>query len=134
MKPILILAITAITAVSCEPTAIRASFRDADSLVVHFKNNAGNEISKTVQTTDKNAISRVIDFIDAPLAEQFQCGYDGKMFFYRDDKLYQEADFNRMEGSCRIFSIVVDGKLIHTRMNNEAMDFFNALERGDIIY
>jgi len=67
---------------SCRQSAIKQSFAAADSLVVHFKDEQAGTITKTVQTAESKAISRIIEFIDAKETEQYKCGYDGKMFFY----------------------------------------------------
>lgn len=115
---------------SCKESAIRQNFSSADSLVIHFKDEQAGVVTKTVQTTEKKAISRLIDFIEAPESEHFKCGYDGKMFFYRDHKRIGEVDFMKGDDSCRHFSFLSEGRLMSTRMNNEARDFLNALEQG----
>lgn len=115
---------------SCRQSAIRHSFSAADSLVVHFKDERAGIVSKTVQTTEAKAISRMIDFMDAKTTEDFQCGYDGKMFFYAQGQKVQEVDFKMRDDTCRRFSFLLEGKLMSTKMSNEAVDFFDALEKG----
>lgn len=115
---------------SCRQSDIRHSFSAADSLVVHFKDEKAGVITKTVQTTETKAISRMIDFMDAGKTQEFKCGYDGKMFFYAGEQRIQEVDFKMKDDSCRHFSFLLDGKLMSTKMSNEAVDFFDALEKG----
>jgi uncharacterized protein YcfL len=114
----------------CKQSAIKQSFSSADSLVIHFKNEQAGIITKTVQTAESKAINRMIEFIDTKETEQFKCGYDGKMFFYAKRQKIQEVDFKMKNDSCDHFSFLLNGKMISTKMNNEAVDFLDALEKG----
>ena len=115
---------------SCQQSAIKQSFSSADSLVIHFKDEQAGVVTKTVQTTESNAMNRLIEFIDSKETEQFKCGYDGKMFFYHKGEKIQEVDFKMKNDSCNHFAFLLNGKLMSTKMNNEAVDFLDALEKG----
>ena len=115
---------------SCKPSPVKQSFSSADSLVIHFKDEQAGVVNKTVQTAESKAIRRIIEFIDAKETELFKCGYDGKMFFYNRGKQIHEVDFKMKNDSCNHFSFLLNGKLVSTRMKNEAIDFLDALERG----
>jgi len=129
-----IISLIIIAFASCNQSAIRKNFSSADSLVIHFKNEEAGIITKTVQTPESKAISRIIDFMDTKETEQFKCGYDGKMFFYDNGTKMQEVDFKIKNDSCNHFAFLLNGKLISTKMSNEAVDFFDALEKGLPIY
>lgn len=116
---------------SCKQSAVRESFSSADSLVIHFKDERAGLVTKTVQTAESKAISRMIDFIAAPQIDSLNCGYDGKMFFYNKGQIIQEVDFKMRDDSCNHFVFSLDKtKLIYTKMSNEAIDFLDALEKG----
>ena len=119
---------------SCKQSAIEQNFSSADSLVIHFKDEQAGIVTKTVETTEAAALRRMTQFIDAPETEQFKCGYDGKMFFFKNGERMQEVDFKMKIDSCRHFSFLLNGKLMSTKMNNEAADFLDALEKGLPIY
>jgi len=102
--------------------------------VIHFKNEKENRITKTVQTTDSKAIRRILEFIDNQPTDSAACGFDGKMFFYRQRERIQEVDFNIKDSRCSRFSLILDGQLISTKLSGEAADFLGALERGDLFY
>ena len=119
---------------SCQQSAIKQSFSSADSLVIHFKDEQAGVVIKTVQTTESNAMNRLIEFIDSKETEQFKCGYDGKMFFYHKGEKIQEVDFKMKNDSCNHFAFLLNGNLISTKMSGEAIDFLNALEQGMPIY
>ena len=130
MKKILPAFIMIMTVAGCKQSAIKQSFSSADSLVIHFKDEQTAVVTKTVQTTESNAINRMIDFIDAKETEQFKCGYDGKMFFYHNGQEIQEVDFKMKNDSCNHFVFRLNGNLVRTKMNSEAVDFLDALEKG----
>jgi hypothetical protein len=134
MKSCLIITAFAVLFCSCDQSAIRQNFSSADSLVIHFKDEQAGTVTKTVQTAESNAISRMIDFIDAKESELFKCGYDGKMFFYNKGEQMQELDFKMKNDSCNHFAFLLNGKLMSTKMSGEAIDFLNALEQGLPIY
>jgi len=114
----------------CSPSAVKQSFSGADSLVIYFKNEQAEEITRTVQTAEAKAIRRVIEFIDGRETMLFNCGYDGKMLFFSKGEQVQEVDFKMKNDTCNHFAFLLNGKLLSTKMNSEAVDFLDALERG----
>lgn len=134
MQKIILLLLPLLFIFGCKPSLVKQSFSSADSLVIHFKNEQQGVVTKTVQTTDTKAISRVIEFIDGKTTDQLQCNYDGKMFFFSEGKQIQEVDFNMTEKACTQFSLLINGKLISTKMNPQAIDFFNAQQKGLLFY
>ena len=134
MQKTILLFLPLLFILGCKPSLVKQSFSSADSLVIHFKNEQQGVVTKTVQTADSKAINRVIEFIDGKTADHLQCNYDGKMFFFSEGKQIQEVDFNMTEKDCTQFSLLVNGKLISTKMNPEAIDFFNAQEKGLLFY
>jgi hypothetical protein len=130
MRYCLILFVIGIVFSNCKQSAVKQSFSSADSLVIHFKDEQAGTIIRTVQTAESKAINRMIDFIDSKETELFKCGYDGKMFFYKEDNKMQEVDFKYKNDSCNHFAFKLNGKMMSTRISNEAADFFDALEKG----
>jgi len=130
MKFLLFVLFAGVLFCSCKQSAITKSFSSADSVVVHFKDEQAATVTKTVQTAEAKAIRRIIEFMDAGETEQFKCGYDGKMFFYKGGQQMQEVDFKMKNDSCNHFAFLLDGKLMSTKMSREAVDFFDALEKG----
>ena len=130
MKYYLFITAAAILLCSCKQSAIKQSFSTADSVVIHFKDEQAGVITKTVQTAESKAINRIIEFMDAKGTEEFKCGYDGKMFFYNNGEKMQEVDFKMKDPACNHFSFLINGKIINTKMSDEAIDFLDALEKG----
>ena len=134
MKFNLVIILTSILFCSCNQSAIKQNFSSADSLVIHFKDEQAGVVTKTVQTAESKAINRMIEFIDAKETEQFNCGYDGKMFFYNKGQKIQEVDFKMKNDSCNHFFFLLNENRMSTKMSGEAVDFLNALEQGMPIY
>jgi len=130
MKTFVLLCLIVLTFESCKQSPVKQSFSSSDSLVIHFKDEQAGVVTKTIQTAESKAINRVIEFIDSRKTEDYKCGYDGKMFFFSKGQPIQEVDFKISDKACNHFSFLLDGKLISTRMKTEAVDFFNALEKG----
>ena len=130
MRFYIVIVCTAVFFCGCKQSAIKQSFSGTDSLVIYFKNEQAGVVTKTIQTTESKAINRVIDFMDGKGTENFKCGYDGKMFFYNKGEKIQEADFKMKDKACNHFSFLMGGKLLSTKMKTEAVDFFDALEKG----
>ena len=42
----------------------------------------------------------------------------------------QEVDFKMKDPACNHFAFLINGKIISTKMNDEAIDFLDALEKG----
>jgi hypothetical protein len=116
--------------VSCRSSSVNLIFSPADSLVIYFKNEQQGKITRTVQTAEAHAIRRVIEFIDGEKSPLYKCGYDGKMYFFKKGEKMQEVDFKMKDAACNHFAFVLNGQLMSTKMSSEAVDFFDALEKG----
>jgi len=130
MRCIIFLFFTILVFSSCRQSAISTAFSTADSLVIYFKNEQQGKITRTVQTAEAHAIRRVIEFIDGEKSPLYKCGYDGKMYFFKKGEKMQEVDFKMKDAACNHFAFVLNGQLMSTKMSSEAVDFFDALEKG----
>jgi hypothetical protein len=120
---------------SCSNSAISKKLSGSDSLVINFyAPNSDSIIKKTVQATDHDAIHKMTDFIDKKATNEVKCGYDGNLIFFSKGQPLLPVVFKYREAGCRHFSFELDGKLMSTSMNNEAADFLESLEKGDIYY
>src|SRR6185503_16280909 len=130
MRYYFILLVAGIIFLSCKQSAVKQSFSSADSLVIHFKDERAGIVTKTVETAESKAIRRIIEFIDAKETKPFDCGFDGKMLFYKKGRKVQEVDFKFKSDTCNHFVFKMDTILMRTQMRNEAADFLDALEKG----
>jgi hypothetical protein len=119
---------------SCKSSALKERLSVSDSLVVEFYHPNTDSIKRTVQTTQKHSIDRMIDFVDTKSTEQYKCGYDGNIIFFAKGRPVLPMLFKFKEDSCRHFVFELDGKLMSSRMKNEAKDFLESLEAGKDTY
>lgn len=106
----------------------------SDSLVINFYAAGSDSIIKTVATAEKSAIRRLTEFVSAKETEIFKCGYDGNLLFFEKGKPVSDVSFKYKDENCRHFLLDVKGKLVSTKMNNEAADFLKGLEEGRNTY
>jgi len=118
----------------CKNSAVEKKLSGSDSLVITFNVPNSDSIIKTVTTTERNAINKVVDFIDGKSAKELKCGYDGNLIFFSKGQTVLPIVFKYKDKDCRHFLFELDGKLMSIKMNNEAADFLESLEEGKIFY
>jgi hypothetical protein len=130
----LILLASIVLLYSCKSSALKEKLSASDSLVVEFFHPGTDSITRTVQTTQQHAIKRMIKFVDAKETEQFKCGYDGNIIFFSKTQPILPMKFEYRIDSCRHFVFDLDGKVMTSKMKNEAKDFLESLEAGKDTY
>lgn len=120
-----------ITFISCKDSSvIRKQLSGSDRLEINFNEPETNNISKTVSTNEAKAINKLIGFVGNKKAEEFKCGYDGNIMFYKKGKLLGDVAFNYSGDGCKHFIQQINGILSSTAMSNEAEDFLKNLAEG----
>lgn len=104
--------------------------KGCDSLVINFNHQGSDSVFKSVNTTERKAIRKLLQYVDSKEAEQYKCGYDGTMTFYIQGKLVLPVVFKYSEDGCRHFLFDEDNKLRSTKMSNEAASFLKSLAQG----
>lgn len=119
---------------SCSGSAISKKLSGSDSLVITFNLPNTDTIIKIVNTAEKNAIKKLAGFLNGDATEQFNCGYDGNMIFYKEGKQLLPVVFRFSEEGCRHFLFDLDNKVMCTGMSNEAVNFLSSLLEGKDSY
>jgi len=120
-------AILMIIASSCKQSAVENKLSGCDSLQINFND-------KSVATTERSAISKLAKFLDGKKTEKFKCGYDGKLLFFKKNALVLDADFKYTQTDCMHFLYTLDNELISTKLNGEAADLLESLQKGRLWY
>lgn len=91
-----------------------------------------DSVIKTVSTTDLNAINKLAGFLNGKEAEQFKCGYDGNLVFYKEGQTLVTAAFKYTEDGCEHILFDSGKETKSVIMNAEAKSFFKNLleEKG----
>lgn len=115
---------------SCGSSPLVKNITGSDSVAVRFNHPGTDSIVKVVEATQSYAIEKLVRFADGKETEQFKCGYDGNMIFYKKGTLTGDISFNFSTDGCHHFLHMADGKLTSTVMSNEAADFLKSLATG----
>jgi len=119
---------------SCNNSSLSKKLKGSDSLVISFNYPNTDSVVQTVNTTERKAIRRLLQFVDSKETEQYKCGYDGTMTFFIQGKLVLPVVFKYSEEGCHHFLFDEDNKLRSTKMSNEAADFLKSLAEGKSWY
>jgi len=130
-----ILILLVIFFISCSGNSdVSRKLSGSDSLVINFYGAGSDSIVRSVATSEKSALRRITEFVSSKETEIFKCGYDGNLLFYEKGKPVSDVSFKFKDENCRHFLIDIKGKLVSTKMNNEAADFLKGLEEGRATY
>lgn len=106
----------------------------SDSLAIQFKSIESGSIVKTIGTNDVKAIRKITNFLEGTPVENYKCGYDGQLLFYKNGSLTRDVSFNYSTGDCRHFLRAAGDSLKATRMSDEAASFLKSLAEGNNWY
>jgi hypothetical protein len=119
---------------ACSRSAIQKKLAGCDSLVITFNAPNSDSVINVVSTTETKAISKLARFMDGKPAEQYKCGYDGNMIFFKAGHQVLPVVFKYSEEGCRHFMFDLDNKVMSSQMSNEAVDFLKSLAEGNNTY
>lgn len=118
---------------SCNQSAkkLQENVADADSVAINYFKGDGtmNTVTAVKIIRDKKSIDKLTGFIagSSGLAKS-NCGYDGSIHFFKNDRVIQDVFFNTNNEECRQFVFVSDGNKAATSLPVEAKDFLSALK------
>jgi small-conductance mechanosensitive channel len=127
MKRILFFALLLLLLSCNDRSVINKQLAGSDSLLIHFNAPQTDSIVKTVTTTEKNAINKIVRFMDSKTSQLLKCRFDGNLMFYENGELKGDISFNYSGEGCRHFIYGVRDSLVATNMSNEAANFLKSL-------
>lgn len=126
----LLIGLPAAILLSCNPSVTEKKLKGCDSLVITFNMPGSDSVIRTVHTTDTRAIQKMARFLDGRSTEQYKCGYDGNMLFFKAGNQVMPVVFRYTDKDCRHFVYDLDNKVVSTAMDPEAADFLESLSAG----
>ncbi|MBK8140824.1 MAG: hypothetical protein IPK57_07255 [Chitinophagaceae bacterium] len=115
---------------SCGGSVASKKLAVADSLVITFNVPNSDSVIKTVSTTEKKAIQKLISLVDGKEGKLYKCGYDGNMVFYSKGEIVLPVIFKYTEEGCRHFLFDMDNKVMSTEMTIEGAELLKSLVEG----
>lgn len=79
---------------------------------------------------DKMTINELANVIASKKSsDNFNCGYDGSLHFFKMNRVIQDIDFKMNDADCMHFSFSQDGKLTATKLSQEAKHLLESLKK-----
>jgi len=119
---------------SCNSSPLSNRLKGSDSLVISFNYSNTDSVVKTVNTTERKAIRRLLQFLEGKETAQYKCGFDGNMIFFSKGEILLPVVFKYSDEGCQHFLFDLDNKVMSTEMSKEAVDFLKSLAEGKAWY
>jgi hypothetical protein len=114
-----------------QPTGIKEVIASTDSVAInYFKGNGSMDtVVNMIMLKDKNEINKLADYIEIGTTQNYKCGYDGSLHFFKRDMVIQDIDFRINDVQCMHFSFTIAGKLFSTTLSPEAKQFLENVNK-----
>jgi hypothetical protein len=127
------LIIIAILFTSCKNavTQLTAKIIDADSMAInYFKGDGSMDTVVAVKIIrNKEQVNQLAKMAGGTITDNFKCGYDGSLHFFKMSKVIQDIDFRMNDVQCMHFSFMLEGKLYATALSPEAKQLLESLRK-----
>lgn len=123
--------VVAISACNNNNEVIAERLAVADSAAINFYKGDGtmDTVVAVKIIHDKNQLQQLATFVSSGSTDDFKCGYDGSIHFFKANAVLQDIDFRMNEADCKHFSLLLNGKLYSTKLSDKAKLFLEALKR-----
>jgi hypothetical protein len=112
-------------------TQLSAKIADSDSMAInYFKGDGSMDTVIAVKIIrNKEQINQLVKMAGGHTADNYKCGYDGSIHFFKMDKVIQDIDFRMNDVQCMHFSFMLEGKLYATTLSPEAKQLLENLRK-----
>jgi hypothetical protein len=112
-------------------TAFIEKVKDADSVAInYFKGDGSMDTVVAVKIiSDKQQMEQLSGFIAAAGADNYKCGYDGSLHYFKKGMVLQDVDFRMNDVQCMHFSFMLNGKLFATTLKAEAKQLLESVRK-----
>jgi hypothetical protein len=118
---------------SCNNTnkAFTEKVKDADSVAInYFKGDGSMDSVVAVKIIkDKQQLEKLTAFIASPGTENYKCGYDGSLHYFKKGMVLQDVDFRMNDVQCMHFSFVLNGELFAAKLSAEAKQLLESVRK-----
>lgn len=112
-------------------TQLSAKIADSDSMAInYFKGDGSMDIVIAVKIIrNKGQINQLAKMAGEHTDDNYKCGYDGSIHFFKMNKVIQDIDFRMNDVHCMHFSFMLEGKLYATILSPEAKQLLENLRK-----
>ncbi len=110
---------------------LQEKIANADSIAVnYFKGDGSMDTVTAVKIIrDKKSTEELVGFIaSSSSSAKSNCGYDGSIHFFKNDRVVQDVFFNSSKAECRQFYFVLNGRAAATALADNAKEFLLSLK------
>jgi hypothetical protein len=131
MKYLFTLLLSVLLFACTKPTGIKEVITRADSVAInYFKGNGSMDtVVNMIMLKDKNEINKLADYVETGTTENYKCGYDGSLHFFKRDMVIQDINFRMNDVQCMYFSFLLNGKVFTTALSPEAKQFLQMVNK-----
>ncbi len=134
MKNVIVVLGFFVMLVSCKRpnTKIKDLIINADSVAINFfKGDGSMDTVVAVRIVrDKKTIEQLGSLIGASSTKlNIQCGYDGSLHFFKQNKVEQDIDFRMNDRDCMCFSFKENGKIVATILSPQAKELLQTIKK-----
>jgi hypothetical protein len=131
MKYLFTLLLSVLLFACTKPTGIKEVITTADSVAInYFKGNGSMDtVVNVIMLKDKSQMNKLADYVETTATENFKCGYDGSLHFFKRDMVVQDIDFRMNDVQCMYFSFLLNGKVFTTALSPEAKQFLQLVNK-----
>ncbi len=129
----IICSLTLLVLLSCNNTnkAFTEKVKDADSVAInYFKGDGSMDSVVAVKIIkDKQQLEKLTTFIASSGTENYKCGYDGSLHYFKKGMVLQDVDFRMNDVQCMHFSFMLNGELLATKLTAEARQLLESARK-----
>ena len=120
---------------SCADSGLKKQLMQSNEITIHFYiDHQPDSVIKIVHTTSREAINKLVSYIDSKEINGNDCGNDGDIVFMKGNKTLMTVTFNALQASCRQFTFRFNTKVTTTKVSDDAANFLMGLWAGKMNY
>jgi hypothetical protein len=129
----MVVTLFALALVACNDTnkAFMEKVADADSMAINYYRGDGrmDTVVSVKILKDKQQITQLSDFIGGKSTDNYKCGYDGSLHYFKKGAVLQDVDFRMHDVQCMHFSFSLNGQLYATTLSPEARQLLESVRK-----
>ncbi len=112
-------------------TQLPEKVNNADSIAInYFKGDGSMDSVIAVKIIrDKDKINQLAEMIGGSTTDEFKCGSDGSIHFFKNNMVIQDVAFRMNDVQCMHFSFTLDGAFYSTELKPESKQLLESFKK-----